>query len=1163
MRLSKLKLSGFKSFVDPTTVVLPSNLTGVVGPNGCGKSNIIDAVRWVMGEISAKHLRGQDMTDVIFNGSGGRKPVAMASVELIFDNADGALSGPYASYAEVSLKRQVSRDGQSTYFINNSKCRRKDITQLFLGTGLGSRSYAIIEQGMISRLIEAKPDDLRAFLEEAAGISKYKERRRETENRISHTRENLDRLNDIREELDKQIRHLQRQAATAKRYQGFKEEERQFKAELLALKLRDLDRENQNRATIAKEREMALEAAVTALRSAEAELEQARAQHADRNEELSAVQAKAYAIAAEVARLEQTIAHTKEMRSRQRDDLALVEQNLEESRALLTRDQTEQARHQEQLTELEPSLHAAEAKEAAQAAVLKDVETQLQDFQTRFDDFTRQGHEAGQRAMVERARIEQLESNLSQSLKTRDRTLIERETLATMNSNDSLVELQSKESDAERQQAQASAQLTAAQTALQAAREQERKLQADVDQLRLQRSKVSGQIISLEAMQQAALGNNKGQSWLKRVGLADKPKVAQLITVNGPWQKAVETILGDTLEAVCVDGFSALKQQLAELTDGSVTLVNHGAPQSGSDGLASFVSAPAAVLERLAGVECAASLEEALARQDQLKPGHSIITPEGIWLSRDWLRVKRDSDAHSGVLAREQQLKELAQLNATLDSQWQALEQSHLEAREAIKAHELSRDEAQTQANQSHRAHTEIKSQRAAIESRVAQTEKRMVELTGLETELSGAIDKTETDIRASRAILSTALADMERLEGLRPGFEEERTTLKQAHTEARELWDQCRRAAQQVAVDVGSHRAALKAIEQSLVRVEAQLSQLNVRREELASELSTGETPLKDIESALAVALYQRLTIDHELKSARLATDEAETLWRTKDAERVECESAVDRERTASATAALAAQEIRVRRESLMEQFTATNCELEQVLAGLTDDCSVEAWEEKVTDVTERIAKLGQVNLAAIDELNEQSERKEYIDKQFADLTEALNTLEQAIRKIDRETRERFQTTFDLVNKGLGEKFPRLFNGGSAYLELIGEDILGSGVAIMARPPGKRNSTINQLSGGEKALTAVALVFSIFELNPAPFCLLDEVDAPLDEHNVGRFCDIVKDMSERVQFLFVTHNKNTMELAKQLLGVTMHEPGVSRLVSVDVDEAVRLAESA
>jgi len=1163
MRLSKLKLSGFKSFVDPTTVLLPSNLTGVVGPNGCGKSNIIDAVRWVMGEISAKHLRGQDMTDVIFNGSGGRKPVAMASVELIFDNADGALSGPYASFAEVSLKRQVSRDGQSTYFINNSKCRRKDITQLFLGTGLGSRSYAIIEQGMISRLIEAKPDDLRAFLEEAAGISKYKERRRETENRISHTRENLDRLNDIREELDKQIRHLQRQAATAKRYQGFKDEERQFKAELLALKLRDLDRENQNRATVAKERELALEASITALRAAEAQLEHARSTHADRTEELSVVQAKAYAIAAEVARLEQTIAHTKEMRSRQRDDLTLVEQNLEEAQALLTRDQSEQTRHEEQLTELEPSLQEAEAKEAEQAAVLKDVEAKLQDFQSRFDEFTRQGHDAGQRAMVEKARIEQLETNLSQSLKTRDRTLIERETLQTMNSNDSLNELQTQESNALAAHTDASQSLTKAVTELNAARELERRLQAEVDQLRLQRSKVSGQIVSLEAMQQAALGNQKGHAWLKRQGLADQPRVAQLISVKGPWQKAVETVLGDTLEAVSVEGISALRAQLAELTDGSVCLVNHSPVSTGSAGLASFVSAPQAVLARLHGIECADDLEHALSRQAQLQPGQSLITPEGVWLSRDWLRVKHDKDAHTGVLAREQQLKELQAHSAQLEQQWQDLEQRHGQAREAIKAQEQARDEAQENANRSHRAHTEIKSQHAAIAQRVTQTETRMRELQGLEVELNEAITKTEADIRASRALLSTAMADMERLEGQRDDFEQERLTLRQQHQEVRERWDQCRRAAQQVAVAVGSHRAALKAIEQSLTRVQAQLAQLSERRQELASELNNGETPLKDIEASLAVALDQRLSIDNELKDARFATDEAEALWRSKDAERLACESAVETQRDASAQAALAAQEIRVRRESLMEQFTATNFELEQVLSGLTDDCSVAAWEEKVNDVTERIGKLGQVNLAAIDELTEQSERKEYIDRQFADLTEALNTLEQAIRKIDRETRERFQTTFDLVNKGLGEKFPRLFNGGSAYLELIGEDLLGSGVAIMARPPGKRNSTINQLSGGEKALTAVALVFSIFELNPAPFCLLDEVDAPLDEHNVGRFCDIVKDMSERVQFLFVTHNKNTMELAKQLLGVTMHEPGVSRLVSVDVDEAMRLAETA
>lgn len=1165
MRLSKLKLSGFKSFVDPTTVVLPSNLTGVVGPNGCGKSNIIDAVRWVMGEISAKHLRGQDMTDVIFNGSGGRKPVATASVELIFDNADGALAGPYASFAEVSLKRQVSRDGQSTYFINGSKCRRKDITQLFLGTGLGSRSYAIIEQGMISRLIEAKPDDLRAFLEEAAGISKYKERRRETENRISHTRENLDRLNDIREELDKQIRHLQRQAGTAKRYQTFKDEERQLKAELLALKLRDLDNESQNRVSLARERELALEAAVAALRESETLVDKARLEHAEKGEALNGVQAKAYAISAEVARLEQSITHTKEMRSRQRDDLALVEQNLGESVALLSRDESEQAKHQDELTRLEPLLASAEELEAQQATRFKEVESKLQEFQQRFDEYTRAGHQANQRAMVEKTRIEQLETNLSQSLKTRDRTLIERETLNTMNSSESLNELKDKEATAQRVDIEVNQQFQKANTDVQTARDNERQLQTALDQLRQKRQKLDGQVVSLEAMQQAALGQASGktQEWLTRAGLAEQPRLAKLIEVIAPWQKAVETVLGDTLEAVCVDGFDALKAKLADLNQGSVTLLQTANSQRGTQGLSAQVSAPASIMARFAGIETADSLDAALARVASLPAGGSVITADGIWVSKDWLRIKRDADPRSGVLQREQDLKAAREQQQLWTAEWQELEAKHSKAREDIKTAEQTRDAAQEAAHRSHRAHTEIKSQYAAIAARVAQTEKRLGELHGLETELNESIQKTETDIRQSRSELSAAMEEMERLESQREGFEQERSELRQSFALEREKLDELRRSAQQVAVEVGSHRAALKAIGQSLERIQTQLNQLKQRREELASELSNGETPLRDIEQSLEAALAQRLSIDAELAEARRATEDAEEDLRQKDSQRISAEQMVEQERQASAQAALAAQEIRVRRESLMEQFAETQFELEIIMQGLNDDCSTEAWEEKVTDVTERIAKLGQVNLAAIDEYKEQSERKEYIDKQFTDLTEALNTLEQAIRKIDRETRERFQTTFDQVNKGLGEKFPRLFNGGSAHLELIGEDILGSGVAIMARPPGKRNSSIHQLSGGEKALTAVALVFSIFELNPAPFCLLDEVDAPLDEHNVGRFCDIVKDMSERVQFLFVTHNKNTMELAKQLLGVTMNEPGVSRLVSVDVDEALRMAESA
>ncbi len=1164
MRLSKLKLAGFKSFVDPTTVLLPTNLTGVVGPNGCGKSNIIDAVRWVMGEISAKHLRGNDMTDVIFNGSGSRKPVGTASVELIFDNADGTLAGPYASYAEVSLKRQVSRDGQSTYFINGSRCRRKDITQLFLGTGLGSRSYAIIEQGMISRLIDAKPDDLRAFLEEAAGISKYKERRRETENRIAHTRENLDRLNDIREELDKQITRLQRQAATARRYQVLKEEERKLKAELLALRLQDLEVESVSRAQAAREREVALEAAIAALRAAEAAIEKARNHHAQEAETLASVQAKVFQMGAEATRLEQAILHARELRARQRSDLEQSENSHAEAASLLSRDEAELVSLTQALAELEPELARARARESEAGATLAEAERAMQAWQSQWEAFTREGNEASQKAMVERARIEQLDTRLRQSLQAQERVQAELEALQTVDSEATLAQLAEAVSTAASQEASAQAQLKNVLEDLRTSREAERALQSGVDAARAELSRARGQVVSLEALQQAALGQVKGQvvDWLAGHALADRPRLGQTLQVEAGWSRAVETVLGGYLEAVCVEGLDAITAFVDSLTVGQVSFVGGGGQHSGGTAgqLLSKVKGPQALQQLMAGVQIVEHLDEALSRRARLGVGESVITRDGVWIGATWLRVSRDQDQHAGVLEREQALGARRVAVTQAEAALLAQEQSLQAARERIKGFESGRDAAQEAAHQLHRAWVDISGQWSSLKARQTDSQMRIERLSTQASALVTEIQSAEDETRQARMRLEEALAAMQVVEDRRPAFESNRETRRDALAVARSQADEARRVAQESAIAVGSRRSTLQSLNTSLERVCAQLEQLTLRRTELQQELVAGEAPLAASQRELEIALSRKMEAERELSVARVAVEAAESQFKAVDAERLGAESAVEAERYAANSAALSAQETRVRRESLLEQFALTRLELSAVVEGLPTDAVVSTWEAQVVEVEGKIERLGQVNLAAIDEFKEQSERKDYIDQQFNDLTEALNTLEQAIRKIDRETRERFQDTFDRVNTGLKEKFPRLFGGGNAYLELTSDDVLAAGVAIMARPPGKRNSTISQLSGGEKALTAVALVFSIFELNPAPFCLLDEVDAPLDENNVGRFCDIVKDMSERVQFLFVTHNKNTMELARQLLGVTMNEPGVSRLVSVDVDEALRMA---
>jgi len=1165
MRLSKIKLAGFKSFVDPTTVTFPSNLTGIVGPNGCGKSNIIDAVRWVMGEISAKHLRGDSMADVVFNGSSSRKPVGTASVELVFDNSDGQLGGQYAGFAEVSLKRVVSRDGTSAYFLNGTRCRRKDITQLFLGTGLGSRSYAIIEQGMISRVIEARPEELRGFIEEAAGISKYKERRRETENRIAHTRENLERLNDVREEVDKQLRHLQRQAATARRYQALKQEERKITAELIALRLRAIDQDLHDKEGALRERDTALQAAIAQLRSIESAIEAAREDFTEKSEALNAVQGRYYQIGAEISRTEQSIQHRRELRQRQQQDLEQAESGAEEARVHLERDEAQIDELKRELEELEPGLIAAKEREQQSASALAAAEEAMQAWQERWDEFNRDSRAASEKTQVERARIEQLEHQLTRLAAQRERLSLELEELRGVEVTERIVQLENEEGEVRERGERGSEILRELAEELQRSRERERELVGAVDRARQELQVAQGKLMSLQALQQAALGLAQGKvtEWLAAHMLNERPRLAQQLTVEPGWERAVETVLGAYLEAVSVETIDAIASELESLHVGSVSFFTEGGARPANvdrELLLARVQGPAAIAAMLSGIIAVDTLHEALERRHTLRDGESVITRDGVWIGREWLRVSRDQDVHAGVIEREKEMRELREVVAAAEERLQALQAELAATRDRLREQEQRRDELQSEVNQLHRTHSELSAQIGALRTKAEQTAERLRRIETEIAEIDREHEALAESIAEARARLQEGLEAMEQFERTRAELEQRRDELRQDLAEKRSQAQRDRESAQEIAIRLESKRSALSSISSGIERLRQQLSQLQARREELTRQLAEGDEPLEELSATLETALQQRLEVEQELAAAREALAGAESRMRSLDQSRMEAETAVEEARRHMEEVRMAAQELKVRRETLVEQFKATQFDLETVYREMPPEANVAAWEETLLDLTQKIERLGQVNLAAIDEFKEQSERKEYLDRQYKDLTEALETLEKAIRKIDKETRSRFQDTFDRVNAGLKERFPRLFGGGHAYLELTGEDVLNAGVSIMARPPGKRNSTISQLSGGEKALTAVALVFSIFELNPAPFCLLDEVDAPLDDNNVGRFCETVREMSNRVQFIFITHNKTTMELATHLIGVTMHEPGVSRLVAVDVDEAVRLA---
>ena len=1162
MRLKCIKLAGFKSFVDPTTVNFPSNMSAVVGPNGCGKSNIIDAVRWVMGESSAKNLRGESMTDVIFNGSNTRKPVAQASIELIFDNSDNSLVGEYAAFAEISIRRRVTRDAQNTYFLNGTKCRRRDITDIFLGTGLGPRSYSIIEQGMISKLIEAKPEELRNFIEEAAGISKYKERRRETENRIRRTQENLARLSDLREELERQLERLHRQAQSAEKYQEYKAEERQLKAQLLALRWQSLNQQVGSREQVIGDQEVAFEALVAEQRSADASIERLRDGHHELSERFNLVQGRFYSVGGDIARVEQSIQHGQQRLRQLQDDLREAEKARLETESHLGHDRTRLATLGEELEMLLPEQEMTAAAAEESAASLEEAEVAMHGWQEQWDGFNQRSAEPRRQAEVQQSRIAQLEQSLER-LAERQRRLNEElqqlvadpEDAAILELNEQLAagELEQEALHlAEEQQAERLQQLR---EELQQAGQAQQQAQGELQRL-------NGRLASLEALQQAALDPGQGAGeWLREQNLLQRPRLAEGLRVEAGWELAVETVLGADLQAVLLDDFAGL--DFAALEQGELRLASPakgGARRAGS--LLDKVESSHDLSPWLAGVRPVESLEQALAARGQLADGESLISRDGYWVGRHFLRVRRAAEADSGVLARGQELERLQLEREEREAALAQLDERLLALRDEQRLQEEQREQQRRHGQELARQVSELKAKLSASQAKAEQLGLRRRRL---QDELQEAAEQREIEqeqLGESRLQLQDALdamaLDNEQRESLLASRDSLRERLDRVRQDARQHKDH----AHQLAVRVGSLKAQHDSTRQALERLEMQAERLHERREQLSLNLEEGEAPLEELRIKLEELLERRMAVDDELRQARLALEDADRELRDAEKRRTQAEQQAQLLRSQLEQQRMDWQSLNVRRKALADQLAEDNYDLHGVIATLPAEASESTWEEELERMAARIARLGPINLAAIDEYQQQSERKRYLDAQDADLVEALETLENVIRKIDKETRNRFKDTFDQINGGLQALFPKVFGGGNAYLELTGEDLLDTGVTIMARPPGKKNSTIHLLSGGEKALTALALVFSIFQLNPAPFCMLDEVDAPLDDANVGRYARLVKEMSATVQFIYITHNKIAMEMADQLMGVTMHEPGCSRLVAVDVEEALAMVEA-
>ncbi|MXR35418.1 chromosome segregation protein SMC [Neisseriaceae bacterium B2N2-7] len=1160
MRLTHIKLSGFKSFVDPTNIPVPGQLVAVIGPNGCGKSNVIDAVRWVLGESSAKQLRGESMQDVIFNGSTTRKPVSRASVELVFDNSDATLAGSWGQYVEVAIKRVLTRQGESSYYINNQQVRRRDITDLFLGTGVGARGYAVIEQGMISRIIEARPEELRAYLEEAAGVSKYKERRRETENRLRDTRDNLERIADLQQELTRQVERLSEQAEVAVQYNDLRGA-LTFKQNLLALARREeaARLEAAARSELARiETEEAAQAAL--LTELDTRLETVREAHFSASDQVQTAQQALFDASSQLTRLEEQQRHQSENQSRIAREMGVLQnerQTLAGSRAQM----------EAELDEWLPRLEEAQMVQEEAQMALEDGATSLPEAEGEFRgcDATLASLTASQAQLsreheLARQGIQHRQHALQQVAEREDALTRELQALALPEA----AALQG----AEDKVAQARAALDAVRARVAAdeakladmASEREH-ADAALARLRTEQARAEAEAEALDNMLQREAAGEALGDYLDSQQLSDAPQLWQTLQVPEPWRIAIEAVLDKRLSARAADLPDSLPPAALQLIDGKAaphapSRAHHATPLAAH----ARAAAPfdAALNLWLAGLYCAGTLDEALERRSELAGGEAWITPEGHRV--DALSVAYYAEASgAGLMARKGALDAArarsAELAPQIDSAEKKREASASMAgmlSEAVRAQKgaISRLEQELSAVTLEHVRLDQAARQGAARLSAINTERARLQ----ETRTQAEQDMAEMGMQAEEAALT--------LEELTYTLEDARLARLNAETGLELARNRTRDAERRV------HEAKLNmsTAEQKTAEAGRRARELAEREEALAERLETlaleAETVIEAIpEDMLQEAIMARETQELALSGARDAlagfTEELRQLAQRQQA----VGTSLPALREARSDWLLKHQEARLNMARFAEELLEAGADEAPLLEALTDAVKPNALAAEIARLARALEGLGAVNLAALEELAEAQKRGDYLAAQCNDLNEAMATLEDAISRIDGETRDMLKTTYDAVNSKMSEFFPTLFGGGHAELVLTGEDLLDAGIQIIAQPPGKKNSTIHLLSGGEKALTAMSLVFALFSLNPAPFCLLDEVDAPLDDANTGRFCELVKKMSDATQFLYISHNRLTMEMAEQLVGVTMQEQGVSRIVAVDIVEALKLRE--
>ncbi|MEI7842770.1 MAG: chromosome segregation protein SMC [Gallionellaceae bacterium] len=1168
MRLSHIKLAGFKSFVDPTHIALPGQLVGVVGPNGCGKSNVIDALRWVLGESRASALRGESMQDVIFNGSGNRKPVSRASVELVFDNSLGKAAGQWSSYAEISIKRVLLRDGDSSYHINNQHVRRKDITDIFLGTGLGARAYAIIEQGMISRIIEAKPEELRVFLEEAAGVSKYRDRRRETELRLGDTKDNLLRVSDILQELDKQLGHLGEQAEVAKTYRELEAKREMTQRLLWLVNKQEAESRRVRLSQQVEKTKNELESEIAKLREVESNLEMARTEHFALADTLHAKQGDLYTTNAEVSRLEQQISFLVEQRNRMAQQIVNGERQIEQQRTQLQGLQSLLAHWQQQQQDAAIRVEISENHAENEAQQLPRVEDAARAAQEKHNAVQREQMLSQQQLQLAETQRGHIQSNLQQLGSRKSRLLLEQDNLPQPN-NEALQQAQEQIAELQMEFEEQQQMLSQLQEQLPVSDADRRNKRVAAQELERKLSQIEASLSALQQLQSKLDNDINLQAWLSKHQLDKAPRLWQSIRIEQGWEDALEAVLRERLNALALGKL----EDTASWTDVPPAKLavyasnGSGSHTSQSDSTLSPLSkficcddaqAAPVVEDWLAGIFAANDLNHALQQRSNLPTGAWLVTPQGHLIgAHSVLFHAPDSQLH-GVLARQREIESLQQ-----ESQLQAefLEQGRAKVVQAEEAHLA----IESKIGPLRSAGSDLQQRQHAMQMQILKLTQANERTHERRAQIAQELQELEEQVNEAQRQLEEIA---ERTLILRENMATHQDEVEQArlHSFAQDgLLREQRERSQRAQHELQEARFFAKTcvdkigdLDHNIKQNVTTLNQLEIALAHTRHELANMADDVN--QQQLQSALEQRQVHEQALAEARNMLENATLNLNKLDQERMTCEQKLNPLRDKVNEITLKEQEARLHFEQWAEQLQGVD--EAPLFAHLeVSPAKPSTLQFELTRFSDAIASLGAVNLAALEELAASQERKAYLDAQAKDLNEAMETLEGAIRRIDKESRDLLMSTYDEVNKHLAELFPVLFGGGEARLVLTGEEILDSGVQVMAHPPGKKNSSIHLLSGGEKALTAIALVFSLFQLNPAPFCLLDEVDAPLDDTNTERLCNLIKEMAVHTQFIFISHNKITMELAQQLVGVTMQERGVSKVVSVDIEEALRMRD--